>query len=64
MNHSFYSADRMTHLKIVIIALVAATTAAGVGIASHLSSDNNVQAQVIRAGKPVVLTSSANSLMR
>ena len=24
MNHSFYSADRMTHLKIVVVALVAA----------------------------------------
>jgi hypothetical protein len=29
MNHSFYSADRMTHLKIVVVALVAAIGVAG-----------------------------------
>ena len=33
MNHSFYSADRMTHLKIVVVALVAAILA---GIAAGL----------------------------
>ena len=29
MNHSIYSADRMTHLKIVVVALVAGILVAG-----------------------------------
>lgn len=61
MNHSIYSVDRATHLKIVVVALVAAITVAGVGIASRLNSDDGVgiqTAHVIKAGKPVILTSS------
>ncbi len=30
MNHSFYSADRMTHLKIVVVALFAAVIVSGI----------------------------------
>ena len=36
MNHSMYSADQMTHLKIVAIALVAGIGVAGFGIATHI----------------------------
>jgi hypothetical protein len=36
MNHSMYSADQMTHLKIVVIALVAGIGVAGFGIATHM----------------------------
>ena len=65
VNHSFYSADRMTHLKIVVVALFAATLVAGVGIASRVSNDDNVQtARVIKAGKPVAFTSSSGSMVR
>ena len=32
MNHSIYSADRSTHLKIVVVALVAGIVVAGLGI--------------------------------
>lgn len=39
MNHSFYSADRMTHLKIVVVALVAAIGVAGLGISARLSDN-------------------------
>jgi len=59
VNHSIYSADRSTHLKIVVVALVAAIVVAGVGIAAHLGSDDGTQtARVMKTGKPVVLTSS------
>ena len=34
MNHSFYSADRTTHLKIVVVALVAGIAMAGFGISA------------------------------
>jgi hypothetical protein len=64
VNHSFYSADRMTHLKIVVVALIAATMVAGVGIASRVSNYDNTQARVIKAGKPVVLTTSTESVVR
>ncbi len=44
MNHSIYSADRATHLKIVIVALVAGTALSGLTIASHtIPDDGRVQ---------------------
>ena len=40
MNHSIYSADRSTHLKIVVVALVAGIAVAGFGItAARTGSD-------------------------
>ena len=36
MNHSMYSADRATHLKIVVIGLLCATVVAVVGIFAHV----------------------------
>jgi hypothetical protein len=66
MNHSFYSADRATHLKIVVVALVAGIVVAGFGISARLGSggDNVQTARVIKAGKPVVLTDSNVSAIR
>jgi len=65
MNHSIYSADRMTHLKIVVVALVAGIAVAGFGISARVASDNDVQtARVIKAGAPVALTSSSTTVVR
>jgi hypothetical protein len=66
MNHSIYSADRTTHLKIVVVALVAGILVAGFGISSRtVASDDGVQtARVIKTGKPVVVTSSGASVVR
>jgi hypothetical protein len=65
MNHSFYSADRMTHLKIVVVALIAATAVAGIGITAHITpSDGFAQVQVIKAGKPVMVTTSGQTVVR
>ena len=66
MNHSIYSADRTTHLKIVVVALVAGILVAGFGITMHNSSDEDYTqtARVMKAGKPVAITSSSNSLVR
>jgi hypothetical protein len=65
MNHSIYSADRSTHLKIVVVALVAGIAVAGFGISARSTSDEYTQtARVMKAGKPVAITSSSTSTMR
>ena len=65
MNHSIYSADRSTHLKIVVVALVAGIAVAGFGISARINSDDYAQtARVIKAGKAVTITSSNNSMVR
>jgi L-asparaginase/Glu-tRNA(Gln) amidotransferase subunit D len=65
MNHSIYSADRSTHLKIVVVALVAGIVVAGVGISARSNSEDFTQtARVLKAGKPVVVTSSGSSEVR
>jgi hypothetical protein len=67
MNHSIYSADRMTHLKIVVVALVAGILVAGFSIsARNTSSDEGYTqtARVMKAGKPVMVTTSGASVVR
>jgi hypothetical protein len=65
MNHSIYSADRTTHLKIVVVALVAGIAVAGFGISARTSSDETfAQSRVIKAGAPVAVTNSNASVVR
>jgi hypothetical protein len=66
MNHSIYSADRTTHLKIVVIALVAGIVGVGLGLSSRSDSDvgSTQTAGVIKAGKPIVTTSSDAQIIR
>lgn len=64
MNWSMYTADRATHIRIVVVALVAATLIATIGIAArtlNLGTDiMTAQAPtVIKAGGPVVFTDRA-----
>src|SRR2546423_15297646 len=58
MNHSIHSADRATHLQIVVIALMAGIAVAGFGISARTNTDYSQTAHVLKAGKPVVVTSS------
>ncbi len=65
MNHSIYSADRMTHLKIAVVALVAGIVIAGLGVSARFDSDSGVQtARVIKAGAPVAVSSSNTVVMQ
>jgi hypothetical protein len=64
MNHSLHSADRATHLKIVAVALVAGIAVAAFGITARSNVDYSQTAHVLKAGKPVVMTSSETSLVR
>ena len=64
MNHSIHSADRATHLKIVVMALVAGIAVAGFAISTRTGSDYSQSARVIKAGKPVMVTTSDTSIVR
>jgi hypothetical protein len=57
MNHSMYSADRATHLKIVVIGLVCATVVAVVGIFANVSSGIDLgTAALVKAGEPTTMS--------
>ena len=62
MNHSIYRADRTTHLKVVIVALIAGILVAGFGISMRNSSDKGLTARVMKTGKPVMVTTSNKSV--
>ncbi len=64
MNHSIHSADRSTHLKIVVVALVAGIAVACFGISARTYSDYIQTAHVVKAGKPMAVTSSNASMVR
>jgi hypothetical protein len=64
MNHSIHSADRATHMKIVLVALVAGVIVATFGMASRSNVDYSQTVQVIKAGKPVAITSSDSAMVR
>ncbi|MEO8318735.1 MAG: hypothetical protein ABI561_10475 [Bradyrhizobium sp.] len=67
MNHSIYSADRSTHLKIVVVALMAGILVAGFSISARTTSSDEgyIQtARVMKAGKPVAITSSGSTVVR
>jgi hypothetical protein len=63
-SHSIYDADRLTHLKIVVVALIGATVVAGVGIAARgtwatpdvITAGKQELVPIVRAGQqPVVV---------
>ncbi len=69
MNWSLYTADRSTHLKIVVVGLAAALLVSVIGISArelNLGTDIlTAQAPtVIKAGGPVVYTDRAGPTVR
>ena len=70
MTHSLIGADRNTHLKIVIVALVGAIAVVTVGIAARVTDTGSMTAQmktdgpVLKAGKPATFTTSETSAVR
>lgn len=63
MNHSIYSAERSTHLKIVVVAVCAVIAVLSIGLASR-DGGYTQTALVTKAGKPVMVTNSATALVR
>jgi hypothetical protein len=62
MNHSICSADRTTHLKIVVVALVGGTAIAGLGLLSHAA--NSDAAGAVKTGKPMMINRSVALVTR
>jgi hypothetical protein len=57
MNHSMYSADRATHLKIVVLGLLCATVVAVVGIFAHTGGNIDLGTEaLVKAGQPVTMS--------
>jgi hypothetical protein len=48
----------------VVLALVAGIAVAGFAISARTSSDYNQTAHVVKAGKPMTVTSSVSSMVR
>jgi hypothetical protein len=66
-NFSMLSADRMTHLKVVAVALVCATLVAGIGVAARVTDgagDGRIEASVVKASKPMTASKSNDSTIR
>jgi hypothetical protein len=69
MAHSLIGADRLTHLRIVAVALVAGAIFVGVGVAAHMSDFETMAAMmqnqpVVKAGKPAIFTSGYDVTIR
>ena len=56
MNHSIYSADRATHLKIVVVGLLCAVLVAAIGTFAHISDVDIGTTQLVKAGQPTAVT--------
>ena len=68
-NTSMRTADRLTHLKIVAVSLVAAFVVNPIGVAAsptgpRMSAQPEARAPVLKAGKPVIWSGSETSTVR
>jgi hypothetical protein len=66
-NSSLLTADRMTHLKIVVVSLICATLVAAIGVAARVTDGvaaDGMQATVFKVGQPVTAASSENRTVR
>jgi hypothetical protein len=70
MNHSLATADRTTHLKIVVVALVAAIVVVAVGITARVTAADgetariHTQGIVVKAGAPAAYTKTDSPSIR
>jgi hypothetical protein len=58
------TADRATHLKIVVVALLASVTVMIVGIAARPQLDQSASVQVVKPTKPIMATGTDLSTIR
>ena len=63
-NSSMITADRATHLKIDVVALLASVTVMIVGIAARPQLDQSASVQVVKPTKPIMATGTDLSTIR
>lgn len=71
-NYLLVQADRATHLKIVVVSLIAGILVIGVGFAARppvngvalQADDNGVPVKTIKAGKPAAWSSRESATIR
>jgi len=56
MNESMYSADRGTHLKIVVVGLLSAVLFAAIGVFAQISQVDLGTAPLVKAGSSAVMS--------
>jgi hypothetical protein len=56
MNHSMNSADRSTHLKIVVVGLLSATVVAVIASFAHVSDIDLGTAPIVKAGHSTAMS--------
>jgi hypothetical protein len=59
MNHSLYSADRQTHLKIVVVGLLCACFVLIVGVFAHVGQLDLGTTPLVKAGGAAVISGQA-----
>lgn len=64
MNFSLFTCDRNTHLKIVAVALVAATLIAAGGIRVRVHAATTTSGMAVKAGKPAIYSTRNDSVVR
>jgi hypothetical protein len=69
MSHSLLTADRGTHVKIVVVALVGAIMVVVASIAAHVSASGEIarlqaHAPVLKAGKALNYTDQGGAAVR
>lgn len=69
-NASLENADRATHVKIVVVSLIASIAVLAVGISARTNWSDDPTARVqargpaIKAGQPIAVTHNNNTLVR
>ena len=68
-NHSLTTADRLTHLKIVVVSLIAGIVIVSIGIAARpslpdMSTRLETRAPILKAGKPMTWSQAGEITVR
>jgi hypothetical protein len=66
-NSSIFTADRTTHLKIVVVSLIASIIVVAVSVSARPGSQlgaTQANAQIIKATRPVMATTGAGPIIR